>query len=73
MHSKLNQGDVVADVQLPERNVAEKILLRARVPEGWKVISAKANGKEIPADENGTVNLTAFKGKVSAQFAVKQN
>ena len=73
MQSKLSQGEVVAEVQLPERNVVEKILLRARVPDGWKVISAKANGQDLNADEKGTVDLTNFKGKVTVQFAVKKS
>jgi hypothetical protein len=72
MKSKLKQGEVVADVQLPERNAIEKILLRARVPEGWKVISAKADGENLKADGNGTVDLTKFKGKVTVQFGVEK-
>jgi hypothetical protein len=73
MKSKLSDGEVVADVQLPERNPIEKILLRARVPEGWKVFSANANGEELKVDENGTVDLTKFNGKVAVRFAVQQN
>lgn len=72
MKSKLSDGEVVADVQLPERNPIEKILLRARVPEGWRVSSANANGQELKVDENGTVDLTKFKGKVVVRFAVKK-
>jgi hypothetical protein len=70
MQSKLSEGKILADVQLPERNPIEKILLRARVPDGWQVVSAKANGKEIRADQNGTVDLTGEKGNVIVQFSV---
>ena len=72
MQSKLSEGEVVADVQLPERNPIEKILLRARVPDGWKVISANANGKQLETDEKGTVDLTRLKGKIAVRFVVKK-
>ncbi len=73
LQSKLNDGEVLAEVQLPERNAAEKILFRARVPNGWKIISAAANGKVLPTDDQGTVDLTNLKGKVAVRFAVKKN
>jgi hypothetical protein len=73
MESKLNHGEVVADIQLPQRNVAQKILFRARVPDGWKIISAKANGQNLDVDEKGTIDLTKLKDKVALRFSVKKS
>lgn len=72
VQSKLSQGEVIADIQLPERNAPEKILFRARVPDGWKIVSAKANGKKINADDRGTIDLTGEKATVALRFAVKK-
>lgn len=70
MESHLSQGGVVAEVELPERNAPDKILLRARVPDGWKVRSAVAGSRELAVDDNGTVDLTAFKGKQTIRFEI---
>ncbi len=79
MQSKLSQGEVVVDVQLPERNSPEKIFLRARVPDGWKVVSAEIISAEaIPhppfkIDEKGTLDISSLKGKKTIRFAVNKN
>ncbi len=73
MESHLSQGEILAEVHLPERNAPEKILLRARVPDGWKIISAQSGEKKFEADDKGTVNLTNLKGKISLRFLVKKS
>ncbi len=73
VQSKLSQGEVIAELQLPDRNAPEKILFRARVPDGWKVVSATSGGKSLTVDERGTVDLTHQKGKIAVRFAVKKN
>jgi hypothetical protein len=70
MTSKLGQGEVVAAVELPSRNPATHIFLRARVPEGWAVQSARIQDKTLPVDEKGTVNLSGLKGKLEIHFQV---
>ena len=70
MASHLKQGEVVAEVALPERNAPDKILLRARVPDGWKVRSASVGSNTLAVDGNGTVDLTALKGKQTVKFKV---
>ncbi len=70
MESHLSQGTVVAEVELPERNAPDKILLRARVPDGWKIRAAVAGSETLAVDDNGTVDLTALKGKQTIRFAV---
>jgi hypothetical protein len=68
--SKLARGEVFAEVQLPERNPPEKILLRARLPDGWKVVSAQAGEKKLPTDKQGTVDLSSRQGRLAIRFAV---
>jgi len=58
------------EVDLPQRNAAKTILLRARVPEGWIVTSATAGSVNLKVDDRGTVDLTSFKGKQILRFAV---
>lgn len=68
--SHLSSGNVQAELELPDRNEAEKILVRARLPEGWKIISATIAGRIINADPRGTVDLTGQKGKQTVRFKV---
>ncbi len=72
VQSKLSKGEIFANLSLPERNVAEKILFRARLPDGWKITSATVEGKALRVDERGTVDLTGRKEKVVIRFAVKK-
>ena len=74
LQSKLSAGEVVADVILPTRNPPQKTLLRARVPDGWKVMSAQlAAGQSLAVDAHGTVDLTGRTGAVKVVFAVKKS
>jgi hypothetical protein len=70
MESKLAEGEVVAEVQLPQRNEPKRVLLRARLPGGWKVLSAVANLRELNVDERGTADISALKGRVTVHFKV---
>ena len=72
VQSKLSKGEVIAEVDLPKRNQPKQILLRARVPDGWKVISASAGNNKLQVDEKGSVDLTKLKGKVSVRFQVNK-
>jgi hypothetical protein len=71
--SKLAQGGLVAEVQLPERNPPKRTLLRARVPDGWKVVSAQAGETKLSIDDQGTVDLSSSKGLLTIRFAVAKN
>ncbi|MEO5802690.1 MAG: hypothetical protein ABIR24_04105 [Verrucomicrobiota bacterium] len=71
LESKLGEGEVLAEVDLPQRNLPEKVLLRARVPDGWQVVSAQA-GKENLKTTQGTVAMSAFRGKVTVRFQTRR-
>ena len=72
MTSHLKRGEVTAEVSLPQRNQPMRVLLRARVPDGWKVVSAKAGAQVLRVDERGTVDLTSLKGKALVRFEVRK-
>ena len=68
VQSRLSQSEVTAEVDLPTRNVPRQILLRVRVPEGWKVITATTDSQTLKVDERGTADISTLKGKVSVRF-----
>jgi len=71
VESKLSAGVVIAEVSLPSRQPPQKSLLRIRVPDGWQVTGAEANtGEKLTTDLNGTVDLTALRGKTTIRFSV---
>jgi hypothetical protein len=73
MESRLASGSLTATVELPARNVPRRTLLRARVPEGWRVTSARLADKTIKVDGQGTIDLTGQNGTVVVTFAVKKD
>jgi hypothetical protein len=68
IQSALRRGEVVAKVDLPARNPPQRTLLRIRVPDGWRITSAKAAAKSLPVDERGTVDISTLKGKATIHF-----
>lgn len=70
MESRLSAGEVLATVELPARNQPQRVLLRSRVPDGWKVTGASSGNQALAVDERGTVDLTGQQGSVSVKFSV---
>lgn len=73
LESKLNKGEIIAEVDPPYRNQPKQTLLRARVPDGWKIISAGASGQTFKPDANGTVDISSLKNKTTIVFHAKQD
>lgn len=71
MTSHLKKGEIIAEVTAPPRPPA-KMLLRARVPDGWKVISAHIGNRSLDVDPKGTVDVSSMKGKFKVLFAVQR-
>ena len=63
VRSKLSSGQVIADIDLPER-LPEKILLRLRLPDGWKVASAMIDGHLFKISGDSTIDLSPGPGHV---------
>ncbi len=72
LESRLAEGKVLAEVDLPERNPPRKTFLRARLPEGWEVVGVQGPNGRLSADRAGTVDLSALKGKVSVVFMARK-
>jgi hypothetical protein len=72
LESKIEQGEVLAELDLPKRNKPEKILLRARVPAGWRVVSAQAGNENLKIAQ-GTADISDLRGKVSVRFQIRNN
>jgi hypothetical protein len=73
MESHLEKGQVVAEIDPPHRNKPKRTLLRARVPDGWKIISAEIADKTLQPDANGTVDISSLKNKCTIIFQAKQS
>jgi len=71
IESKLNHHQILAKLDLPARNPAQKTLLRIRPPDGWQVVSAKFGKSQFKPDARGTLDISSLKGKVSLTFALK--
>ena len=70
MTSRLSRGEIVAHVSAPAHPPA-RTLLRARVPDGWRVTSARAEGKPLDADPSGTVDISGLTGEFTVRFSVR--
>ncbi len=70
LESRLAEGKVVASLELPRRNIPQKTLLRARVPEGWKIESGSAGAEHLMVDSQGTVDISHLRGHAEIRFAV---
>jgi hypothetical protein len=70
--SELSQGKVTARLDLPTRNRPKQTLLRLRVPDGWKLTSAKADGKELRFDKQATMDISSLKGSATIEVQVKR-
>lgn len=70
--SRLASGSITTTVDLPTRNPPRRTLLRARVPEGWRVTAARLENEALAVDERGTVDLTGRKGKVVVRFLAQR-
>ena len=67
--SKLSQGELLVRIALPPRR-PKRTLLRARVPEGWKAVSANVGGTPLTVDESGVVDLSEQIGPITVRFQV---
>jgi hypothetical protein len=70
--SRLSQGEVVAEVDLPQRQLPKQTLLRIRVPDGWRIVGADVAGKKLPADARGTADISDLKGKAAIRFRAEK-
>jgi hypothetical protein len=70
LRSKLSQGEVQAEVDPPQRNRPSRTLLRVRLPEGWRVVSARLGKTALRVDPQGTVDISGLNAWASIRFEV---
>jgi hypothetical protein len=68
VQSHLSQGELLADLDLPTRNTPRQTLLRLRLPDGWRLTSAKAGNQPLNLDDRGTADITALQAKATIRF-----
>jgi hypothetical protein len=73
LESHLDKGQIIAEIEPPDRNQPKQILLRARVPDGWKIVSAELGDKTLQPDANGVVDISTLKSKGTIIFQAKQS
>jgi hypothetical protein len=70
--SRLSQGEILVNVDLPDRNPPRHTLLRIRAPAGWNVNAVKVGEQKLPVNRQDTVDISAFKGSLTLRCEVKQ-
>ncbi len=71
VESRLRQGEVIATLDLPARDIPRHSLLRIRVPDGWRIVGAKVEGRALQVDLRGTVDISSLKGRAILRFQTK--
>ncbi len=72
VQSHLKDGTVTAELQLPARNLPESALLRIRLPDGWRIDSAKAGKTLLHVDPSGTIDVSKLAGTVRVELKVSE-
>ncbi len=70
--SKLSEGKVTGEFDLPTRNPATRTQARIRLPDGWRIASVQVNGRKAAADADGAVDLSGRTGKLTVVATVVQ-
>lgn len=70
--SQLSEGVLLVRISLPQ-HPPEHILLRARVPEGWKAVSATVDGTPLAVDYNNVADLSKYTGRITVQFRLQNS
>lgn len=68
LESHLDKGQIIAEIDPPRRNQPKQMLLRARVPDGWKIVSAELGDKKLQPDAKGAVDISSMKSKGTIIF-----
>ena len=71
LRSRLSAGEVLVEFTPPPR-VPKQTLLRVRVPDGWRVVSARAGARDLRPDAQGTVDISTFRERTTVRFGVER-
>jgi hypothetical protein len=70
--SKLSAGYVQVNVTPPPK-APKSMLVRAPLPDGWRVKSAQIEGEDVPVRDKNVVDVTGHKKPVVVKFLVDRN
>jgi hypothetical protein len=70
--SRLDEGIVLAHVDLPARDKPKRTLLRTRLPEGWRISKVESGERSLPLTQADTVDLTQFSGAMDLHYSVRR-
>lgn len=70
-HSELSKHKITVDAVAPARS-PKTMLIRARAPQGWRVIRARVGDNEMPLIGGDTVDLSGRTGKLTVTFTVER-
>jgi hypothetical protein len=68
--SDLSSGKVTAVVDLPARRAPARVLLRLRLPDGYRIIQARAGGRLARLADRETLDLSGMSGQVRIEANV---
>ena len=68
--SDLASGIVTAVADLPARRNPARVLLRLRLPEGFRINTARAGGHAVRLTDRETVDLSGMSGRVRVEATV---
>ena len=69
--SRLSDGNVTVTVHAPPR-APKRMMLRVRVPDGWKAVSSRIGRETLPVDASGAVDITGKTGAFTVRFEVSR-
>lgn len=72
-HSDLSAGRITAVVKMPVRQAPAKALLRLRVPDDFRISSARADGRPAPMAGPETLDLSGLPGPVHVEAIVRRS
>jgi hypothetical protein len=73
LESHLSRGEIRAEIDPPHRIRPKSMQFRARVPDGWRIVTVEAAGQDLKPDINGTVDIGALPAKAPITFQVDRN
>ena len=71
-HSEPEAGRVTAVVDMPARQAPARALLRLRLPDGFRITSARADGRPVPMADPETLDLSGLSGRVQVEATVRR-
>jgi hypothetical protein len=72
LQAQLDERVVTAQITLPTVTRPKRTLLRFRLPNGWQIRDAQSSNRSLPADENGTIDISALTGTVDVRASLEK-